>query len=410
MEIQQGEVDQGELVELEETVKADPLNREALKQLSILLVQDHQNEKANVYLAKALRIMPDDDALLFHQGLNYEFLKDTLSAMNYYVRYREVSTLSPYRKLMEGRYLYFHRTLAYKDIQYRVAKENTLSVKNIPANTLAVFPLNYYGSDSKYEPLSRGFSEMISIDLAKVKKLTVLERIRLKAVMDELEFSKSSQVDQSSAPRMGKILSARLLYSGSFDVTDEDNLKMEVNSWDINKNESGEWLNKTGKVEDLFLLEKEIVFDIINQIGIELTQDEKEQIERIPTNNINAFLEYSKGLEMQDNGQFDEAAVFFSNAIGIDPNFTEASINSDVSTSINNSSGTSDDLLGSTVNTVGGKDLTSTFKDNIVIDRLDVLGDDIRSTFDQGYEKREAPQEAASGTELPMPPPRPIRK
>jgi len=311
---------------------------------------------------------------------------------------------------MEGRYLYFHRNLVYKDVQYRVAKENSLNVKNIPTNTLAVFPLDYYGSNKQYEPLSRGLSEMISIDLGKVKKLTVLERIRLKAIMDELEFSKSSTVDQSSAPRLGKILSARLLYGGSFNVTDDDDFIMDINSWDINNNKSGDWLNKTGKLEDFFLMEKELVFEIINQIGIELTQDEKEQIERIPTKNINAFLEYSKGLEMQDNGQFNEAAVFFSNASKIDPDFKEASINSDVSSSINSSSGTSEDLLGSTVNTGVGEDLTSTFKDDIVIDRLDVLGDDIRSTFDQGYEKREAPQEAASGSELPMPPPRPVRK
>jgi tetratricopeptide (TPR) repeat protein len=406
-EIQQGEVKQEDILKLENTVKNDSLNIEALKKLSILLVRAHQNEKAKYYLTKALYHLPDDDALLFHQGLNFEFLNDTLSAINYYSRYKDTPVLSPYRKLMEGRYLLLNRDLVYKDIKNIVEEEKSLKITNIPSNTLAVFPLTYNGSDNKYAPLSRGLSEMLSIDLAKVKMLTVLERIRLKAILDELKFGQSALVDKNTAPRMGKLLSASLLYSGSFDITDGSDLKMDINSWNIKKNKMGNWLDKSGKLDDIFLLEKDLVFEIIDQLGINLTQQEKEQIQYIPTKNINAFLEYSKGLEAEDNGQYDAAAAYYQNAVDIDPDFKEASAKGEVTSDISSMQGNTEEILGKTEELGVSKTEISSGNENIIQNRLDLLGGDIRSSFDQRIEKRAAPQEAATTNgieELPPPP------
>jgi len=407
VEVSKNQVDQEELVKLENNVKEDPLDSVALKQLSILLVRDHQNDKANFYLLKALQIMPNDAALLFNQGLNYEFLNDTLSALNFYGRYEETQPESPYRELMEGRYLYLYRNQVYKDIHNRIAGEDKLNIRNIPENTLAIFPFSYYGSDNKYKPLSRGLSEMISIDLSKVKKLTVLERIRLKAIMDELEYSRLI-VDQNSAPRVGKLLSARLLYDGSFDITDNDNLQMDINSWDINYSTAGRWLNKKGKLGDLFIIEKEMVFGIIDELGIQLTQSEREQIQLIPTNNINAFLEYSIGLELQDDGNYSEAAMFFFRATQMDPNFKEAITKYNTAQFISKSLTNRDELLNE-ANNISSENLTIMIIEDILTNRLNIVDQSIKSTFNQGIENRKAPQETTAGTPLPPPPPPPVR-
>jgi tetratricopeptide (TPR) repeat protein len=409
MEIQQREVKQEDIIELEDHIKNDSLDSDAIKRLSILLVQAHQNKKANYYLAKALQHLPDDNALLFYQGLNYEFLGDTLNAINYYSRYKEASVFSPYKKLMEGRYQVLNRHLVYKDIRNLISGEKSFNAKNISSNTLAVFPLTYHGTNNKYEPLSRGLSEMISIDLGKVKKLTVLERIRLNAVLDELKLSKTSLVEQKTAPRMGKLLSARLLFSGSLDITNDDNLKMEVNSWDMEKNKMGDWLNKSGQLEDIFLVEKELVFEIIDQIGINLTQEERQNIEFIPTKDINAFLEFSKGLEAEDNGQYDAAVSFYQNAVNIDPDFKDASTKSEMSSDISNVSGNSEEVLGRTQEITSGESQLPASNIDVTQSRFDMLGSEITSSFNQGLETREAPQEAAStGIEdLPLPPPPP---
>ena len=50
-----------------------------------------------------------------------------------------------------------------------------------------------------------------------------------------------------------------------------------------------------------------------------------------PTSNLQAFLAYSRGVQAEDQGKFDEAARFFESAKTIDPSFSAATSKSAVS-------------------------------------------------------------------------------
>ena len=184
---------------------------------------------------------------------------------------------------------------------------------------------------------------------------------------------------------------------------------MDINSWDINYATAGRWLNKKGKLRDLFIIEKEMVFGIIDELGIQLTQREREQIELIPTNHIIAFLEYSIGLELQDNGNYAVAAMFFFRATQMDPNFKEALTKYNAAKFISNSLTNRDELLNEANNISNGENLTIMIIGDIVTNRLDIVNQNIRSTFNQGMENRSAPQETTAGNPLPPPPPPPVR-
>ena len=248
---------------------------EAFKNLGIYYVQAKENEKAGYYLNRALEENPNDPALILYKGINLEFFNNQGEALNCYQRFSEVPEDSPYRDLLEGRYLWLKRQQAYSDID-SLAKEEQLSFENVSDSTIAVFPLIYYGTNKDYTPLSRGFSEMVRIDLAKVKNLTVLERIRIQAVIDELKFSQSSLVDQSTAPRAGKLLKAGTIVSGDYDISEKREFKINLGSWDVQSSERKSWVNESGDLGDLFELQKRVVFAFLEKNGIELTQEEKE--------------------------------------------------------------------------------------------------------------------------------------
>jgi hypothetical protein len=74
----------------------------------------------------------------------------------------------------------------------------------------------------------------------------------------------------------------------------------------------------------LFDLEKELVLSIFTNLGIQLTDAEREAINQRPTQNIQAFLAYSQGLEASDRGDFLAAQQFYTQAQQIDPNFQAA--------------------------------------------------------------------------------------
>jgi hypothetical protein len=138
-----------------------------------------------------------------------------------------------------------------------------------------------------------------------------------------------------------------------------------------------------------------------------LTQEEKEAIAYIPTQNLDAFLSYSKGLLQEDAGNFKEAETFYQNAVQIDPNFNAAGNKLQSTQSIGKSGGSKDQLVTSL------KTDDPVIKEqppiNIVSSRQQNLGNNVSSNFIQGIDSRDPAQDQGLNLALPEPPPPPSR-
>jgi hypothetical protein len=82
----------------------------------------------------------------------------------------------------------------------------------------------------------------------------------------------------------------------------------------------------TDALDALFTMQKALVFQLFDQLGVTLTPAERQAIERRPTSNLGAFLQYSRGLQAADDGRFEDAARFFNDARSIDPGFSIAAV------------------------------------------------------------------------------------
>ena len=401
------ELNKSQVNDWTDRINKDSHDFEALKNLGIYYMQVKENEKARYYLDHALEENPADPALFLYKGINLEFFNKPEEAISYYQKFDQVPFDSPYRELLEGRYLWLKRQKIYSEVDSLAKVEDQSSLENVSASTLAVFPLMYHGFNEDYVPLSRGFSEMISIDLAKVKNLTILERIRIQAVIDELKFNQSPAVDQTTAPKAGKLLKAGTIVSGDYDISEEKEFKINLGSWDVQTSERKSFVNVSGELKDLFELQKRVVFAFLENTGIELTQEEKEAIAYIPTQNLDAFLSYSRGLVQEDAGNFKEAETFYQNAIQIDPNFNAAGNKLETTQSIGKSSGSKEQMITSLrTNDPVIKDQSSI---NIVSNRQQNLGNNISSNFIQGIDSRNPAQDQGLELILPEPPPPPAR-
>jgi tetratricopeptide (TPR) repeat protein len=274
--------------------------------------------------------------------------------------------------------------------------------------TVAVFPLKYRGKEKKYVSLGRGLSQMLIVDLGQVEELNLLERMRLQILLQELQLAQTDIVDKQTAPRVGKLLGAGRIIAGSFDVLQKNQVQVELMSWDVINGEYPDALNQTDALPNLFKMEKDLVFDVIEKMGIELTFQERERIQRIPTQNMRAFLAYCNGLEKEDAGQFEAAVKSYQQAFDLDPNFKTAEGKAEAAEGADQAGGSSDEILNqiATVEqteappTVSPHDLANT--------RLENLGNNIGSNFIPGQENRKATEEASSSGadlgELPKPP------
>ena len=323
----QDEADYAETIaRLEERIALNPNDADALRDLGIIYLRTSNYGQASDRLEAAFSRDPDDPKTLYHLGLTNEVLGKRETALRLYAEYPEVSRLSPYRRLMSGRYVWVVRQLREQEVQARLAEEARLQAQGSelcptpPASDqIAVYPLDYQGDESRYAPLGRGMAELVSIDLSQVEGLELVERARLQDLLDEMRLSASEGFDPATAPRMGCLVGAGRLVGGVYNVLPGENLRLDAALWE---NEQRNNLDPQSDGLSRFMaLEKRLVFDVLARMGIEPTPEERQRIERIPTQNLQAFLAYSRGLESEDAGVFGEAATYYRQATIHDPTF-----------------------------------------------------------------------------------------
>jgi TolB-like protein len=189
---------------------------------------------------------------------------------------------------------------------------------------VAVLPFAYTGSDSSLRPLERGFAELLTTDLARSKQLTVLERSRIHAVLDELALQGSGHTDSATNVRAGRLLRAGRLVQGSIFQLDDSQLRVDAAVVDVGTMKVKGVAEDAEAMDELFALEKRIALGLFDELGVQLTVAERNAIEQRPTRSLAAFLAYSRGLTAEDQGRYDDASRFYRDAAHLDPNFGAA--------------------------------------------------------------------------------------
>lgn len=203
-----------------------------------------------------------------------------------------------------------------------LAQESTLTALAPEPATLAVLPVTIAG-DSAFQPLSRGLAELLTSDLALVRSIRLLERVQVGALLDELELGQSDRADAGTAARVGRLLRAERMVQGVASITRNGPVRMSAT---VVRGDgtlrSGAQAN--GTFTQLLDLEKQLVFSLAAQLGIQLTEAERQRILRQGTRSLAAFLAYSDGLEALDRGDYRAAAQAFGAAVRADPGFQAA--------------------------------------------------------------------------------------
>jgi hypothetical protein len=173
-------------------------------------------------------------------------------------------------------------------------------------------------------PLAAGFTAAMSNDLSQISSIRLVERMQLKYILDELERVEAGFVAEESSPRLGRLLGANHLVNGNLGFTGMDQL--EVHSGTINTTDSSYLpaFDSAEKFSEIWKLQKQNTLAIIDTLGIPLTPAERETIQKMPTESFEAFLAYGSGIEQLDQGDYQQAHEYFSQATVLDPGFEQA--------------------------------------------------------------------------------------
>jgi TolB-like protein len=275
-------------------------------------------------VAVALAAAPSSSEAQAYLGLSYEGLAQYDSARAVYTQLLASKLDGRMRRLLSGRLALLTREELHHAAREAIARESLLTRTPPDPNTVAVLPFRYTGSDTTFRPLERGLAALVVTDLSRVQQLRLVERARVQVLLDELKLAETGRVDPATGARSGRLVGAAQVVEGQFATGPRDQLRLDatvVRAADAQIAAAG---SNADQVRALFDIEKAVVLELLDKLGIVLTPAERVAISERPTRDLAAFLLYSRGLEADDRGDFAVAARAFRQATRLDPGFRAA--------------------------------------------------------------------------------------
>ncbi len=283
-----------------------------------------QDGPAEESLNKALSL--DDQLYSAHLFLGYiaERVNNPDQALRHYQIYADRKAGSSEAKEARQRIEALRQQRASMFAHQQVQKERELAASQYPDSTIGVVYFRSESMPDSLRPLAKGLAEMTVTDLSRVPSLQVVERLKTEKLLQELKLAQSSAFDSTTAPRLGKLLGASRVLGG--DVSDLQDSRLRLDPQMVSS-KTGEVVlpgEQVGSLTQFFQMEKQMVFDVLDKLGIRLTQAERDSISHMPTQSFDAFMAYSRGLDYRDRGEYDKAKQEFQRAVELDPGFSEA--------------------------------------------------------------------------------------
>jgi tetratricopeptide (TPR) repeat protein len=311
-----------EIPALEDQLASDPTNADVMLRYSAALFADGQCDSATAVARNGMARKPKDALGPLVVGSCYEQQRDWDQALGVYRTFLATYPQEKGASVVRARQTLAQRERATDRARLAIQSEADFAQQAGDPQTLAVLPLDIVG-DSMYQPLSRGLAQIITSDLALLQRFRMVERLQVGALLDEMELGQSGRVDAATAARVGRLLQAGRMVQGLAAIPGQEQTRLEATVV-LSDGEVTAPAVESGEFKNLLEMEKRLVVSIAEQLGYQLSQAELNLILENGTQNLAAFLAYSRGLVAEDLGDYSAAAMHYGDAARADPSFQQA--------------------------------------------------------------------------------------
>ena len=312
-----------EVPALEERVRQVPGDASAQLRLGVAYLELARPDEARRALETAADRAPESDVVRFYLGLAYEELgrwADAVTAMEAVVATSQVQALRDPALL---RLPLLRRQALAAEVRATVGNEVLLANRPPLAGSVAVYPFRFRGPDPALAPLGRALGALVAGDLARVERITVMERLRVQLLLDEIQLAEEGYVDPATAARTGRLLGAERVVQGTLDGG-QDRIEILAGLVRVGTADAPTTLADQDALANLFDLQKRLVLSLFESMGVQLTPTERDRVLERSTRSLQALLLYGRALEAEDRGDWATAAALFQQATEEDPAFGEA--------------------------------------------------------------------------------------
>ncbi len=181
-----------------------------------------------------------------------------------------------------------------------------------------------YGKDKEdFEALRRGLPETLISELAQNPAVRLVDRSQTQRILDEQGLGVSERVDASTAAKVGKLVGARYMVTGSF-IDLYGDFRIDARLIDV---ETGEILKvvrndpKLHDRKDMFRMIQSVAERLMTGTKLPPLPSGSAQRAVVPTEALALF---SRALLYQDRGDKAKAIDYYQKAVDVFPAYTEA--------------------------------------------------------------------------------------
>jgi TolB-like protein len=212
-------------------------------------------------------------------------------------------------------------------IRAAIASEERIAPSKFPARSVAVLPVAADPADTIAVALSWALTEMLSQDLSRTRRVAVVERIRIGALISELALAGSGRVDTLSAPRAGRLLGARRVAAGRItrDGTSNDRYRVTLRTIDVGSGTASADFSTVVSLDDVSRGEQVLLQQLTTALGFSPAEIARAASTRppIPTD---ALLRFGDGVQAVATGNRTVGVSTLQEAANQAPLFGDAKI------------------------------------------------------------------------------------
>ena len=186
----------------------------------------------------------------------------------------------------------------------------------IQDKSIAVLPFSNLGGGADAETISDGFTEDVIRRLSKIGDMRVISPSAVR----------SYKKTQKSLAEIGQELGVGIILEGTFRRSAD---RVQVTGQLIDARTDKRFWSGTydRDLEGLFTIQAELARQVARQLRVRLTADVEALLEKGPTDNMEAYIQYLRGRDLFNRGtqaDNERAVKAFERAIVFDPNYPQA--------------------------------------------------------------------------------------
>ncbi len=217
------------------------------------------------------------------------------------------------------------RAEAMISAQQAIKNERALNPATYPASAVGVAPLFVPASDTTLAPLGYGVADLLIADLSISPQLQIVDRVRVDAVIRELDLTKSGRTDSTSAPALGKLVGASRMVNGEIRSGEKNHITMDAQVTSVTQGAIvGRPVSEQTAMVEILDGEKRLALQLYGELGVTLSPAEMQALQKRPTRYLSAFLAYARGAAAEAQWNLDAAESYYVGALSIDPGFVLA--------------------------------------------------------------------------------------